>query len=147
MRTFLVAAAALGLVVGQPGPGVSQTAIRDHSMPIVLLVQPDSAELRQMRARLGDEAFYITTDDAMWYQAQALQTLDSLRIPYATVTRRPLRFRVRGRMREYAWRDDARGWFALVYDGRSEPKVTAVIDLADDLRRARPGRSAASTPR
>lgn len=138
MRTRLVILAGIVLLAGRPGRAPAQAPVREWSRPIVLIVQPDSAEVDRLRRRLGDEAFYITADDAMWYRAQAIELLDSLRVPYATVGRGPLRFRVRGRMREYTWGDADRTWFALIYDGESEPRVSSGVDLPEEVRRLRP---------
>ena len=134
----LVVVAGLVLLAARPAPAPAQAPIREYSRPIVLIVQPDSADLARLRRRLGDEAFYITADDAMWYQAQALELLDSLHVPYETVPRGPIRFRVRGQMKQYTWGDADGTWFALIYDGTSEPKVSSGVDLAEEVRRLRP---------
>jgi hypothetical protein len=141
MRTLLVILTGLGLLAGRPGRAPAQARVPEYSRPIVLIVRADSAEVERLRRRLGDEAFYITADDAMWYQAQAYELLDSLRVPHATVGRGPIRFRVRGETREYTWSDADAIWFALVYDGVSEPKPSFGPDLADVVRRLRPAPS------
>jgi hypothetical protein len=146
MRTLLVVAAGLGLFAGSPGRVPAQARVPEYTRPIVLVVRPDSAEVERLRRRLGDEAFHITADDAMWYQAQAFEVLDSLRVPYAIVGRGPFRFRVGGVMREYTWADTDETWFALIYDGVSEPKVSFGVDLADEVRRLRPARSPRASP-
>jgi hypothetical protein len=140
MRLHVVILAALGLLAGRPGhaPAQAHAPVPEYSRPIVLFVRPDSAQLEAMRRRLGPETFAITADDAMWYQAQAFELLDSLRIPYAVVVGGPVRFRVRGEMREYAWGESQEMWFALIYDGVSEPKVSFGVDLAEEVRRLRP---------
>jgi hypothetical protein len=139
MRAFgLGLVAGLILLAASPARTAAQAPVREHSRPIVLIVQPDSAELARLRRRLGDEAFAITADDAMWYQAQALELLDSLHVPHETVSRGPIRFLVRGEMKEYTWGDSDGTWFALIYDGVSEPKVSSGVDLAEEVRRLRP---------
>ena len=134
----LLLATALALAAAWPGGVRAQAPVREYSRPIVLIVQPDSAELARLRRRLGDEAFTITADDAMWYQAQALELLDSLHVPHQTVGRGPLRFQVRGQMKEYTWGDADGTWFALIYDGESEPRVSSGVDLAEEVRRLLP---------
>src|SRR5688572_357302 len=147
MRTLLVILTGLGLLAGRPARAPAQARVPEYSRPIVLIVRADSAEVDRLRRRLGDEAFYITADDAMWYQAQAYELLDSLRVPYATVGSGPIRFRVRGETREYTWRDADAIWFALIYDGVSEPKPSFGADLAEAVRRLRPAPSPPSPPR
>ena len=99
-----------------------------YSAPIVLLVAPDSAEIEAMQAELGDD-FYVAADDAMWYRAAAYTLLDSLRIPYAEVEKGEAIFLVEGAPRQFSWRDSDLAWFAVVYDGASEPEIVADVEL------------------
>ena len=146
MRTIFVILAAFTALAGRPGRAPAQARVPEYSRPIVLIVRPDSAEVERLRRRLGDEAFYVTADDAMWYQAQAIEVLDSLRVPYAMVGRSPIRFRVGGVMREYTWADTDETWFALIYDGVSEPRVSFGVDLAEEVRRLRSAPSRPARP-
>lgn len=102
--------------------------VEAYSTPIVLLVAPDSAEIAAMHAELGDD-FYIVADDAMWYRASAYTLLDSLRIPYAEVKKGEAIFLVDGARRQFSWRGSELAWFAVVYDGVSEPEIIADVDL------------------
>jgi hypothetical protein len=104
-----------------------------HSSPIVLFVGPDSTRLEGLRAR-DEEAFYVAADDEMWYRSEGYALLDSLGLRHQAVERAPMRFRVRGEPREYAWRDVESAWFVVVYDGEREPRVTASVDLREQLR-------------
>jgi len=114
-------------------PGRERAAT--YSAPVVLFVQPDSAEAARMHREMGDEAFYATADDAMWYQAQAVALLDSLGVAHADVRRGEARFVVRGKPRPFAWRDVGRSWFLVVYDGASEPVIASAIDLREHIAR------------
>lgn len=100
-----------------------------YSTPIVLLVAPDSADIAAMHAELGDD-FYIVADDAMWYRASAYTLLDSLRILYTEVEKGEAIFLVDGARRQFSWRDSELAWFAVVYDGMSEPEIIADVDLS-----------------
>ena len=77
----------------------------------------------------------MAADDEMWYRSEGYALLDSLGLRHQVVERAPMRFRVRGEPREYAWRDVDPAWFVVVYDGESEPRVTASVDLREQLRR------------
>lgn len=99
-----------------------------YSTPIVLFVSPDSLELQSLRQRLGDD-FYVVADDAMWYRAGAYEALDSLGIEYAAAIGRAGRFLVQGRPTLVSWDSASPGWFTLVYDGRTEPRITYDVDL------------------
>lgn len=81
-----------------------------------------------MHAELGDD-FYIVADDAMWYRASAYTLLDSLRIPYAEVAKGEAIFLVDGARRQFSWRNSELAWFAVVYDGASEPEIAPDGDL------------------
>jgi len=100
-----------------------------YSSPVVLFVQPDSAEVQRLRQELGDDDFYVTADDAMWYQAAARTLVDSLSIAHADVPRGEARFLVRGRSTPFSWKDVDRTWFLVVYDGRSGPVIVSSVDL------------------
>lgn len=100
----------------------------DYSDPVVLLVSPDSGEIRRLHQELGDD-FYVTTDDAMWYRAEAFALLDSLRIPHAEVGRGVARFLVDGQPKLVSWAEVPQPWFAVVYDGNAVPRLSADVDL------------------
>ena len=106
-----------------------------YSAPVVLFVQPDSAEVARLHRELGDEAFYTTADDAMWYQAQAVTLLDSLWIAHADTRRGEARFVIGGRTRPFGWQDVDRTWFLVVYDGSSEPVIASAVDLREHVPR------------
>jgi hypothetical protein len=141
IRAFLVLLAAGWAFAALPARAAGQAGVREFTAPIVLVVRPDSAQVEQLRRRLGDEAFYITADDASFYQARAFEVLDSLRVPYEAVVAAKVRFRVGGVMKEYTLggaEPDAPWWFVLIYDGVSEPKVSTGVDLAEEVRALAP---------
>jgi predicted ATPase len=111
-----------------------------YSAPVVLFVQPDSGEVQRLRAEMGDEAFYVAADDAMWYQASALELLDSLGIRHAIASRGEARFRVRGTTVPFAWKAVDRTWFLVVYDGERMPEIVPSVDLREHVARLRRGR-------
>ncbi|HEU4556327.1 MAG TPA: hypothetical protein VFS20_00715 [Longimicrobium sp.] len=115
--------------------GPEHTRARTWASPVVLFVQPDSGEVRRLREQLGDDDFYVTADDAMWYQAAARGLLDRLGIAHAAVRRGEARFMVNGRSTPFSWRDADRTWFLVVYDGRSQPSIAASIDVRDHVGR------------
>ncbi len=100
--------------------------------PVVLFIEPDSATLIDLRARVGDEDFYTIADDANWYRAQAWALLDSLGVPHRMVERRPLRFVVGADTVRYDWRDVEPVWFVILYDGRTAPRTMASVELDAD---------------
>ena len=147
LRALLVVLAALGTLAGRPAGAAGQARVLEYTRPIVLVVRPDSAQLAQLRRRLGDDAFYVTADDASFYQARAFEVLDSLRVPYEAVVAARIRFRVGGVMKEYTWGGADAAWFVLLYDGDAEPRIStgADLDLAAEVR-AMPRLRAAAPP-
>lgn len=106
---------------------------RTYATPIVLFVQPNSDEVRQLRQEIGNDQFYVVADDAMWYQAAARELLDSLGIAHADVRRGGARFMVGGRSKRFSWRNVDRTWFLVVYDGHTQPSIAASIDMRDHV--------------
>ncbi|HEX8830589.1 MAG TPA: hypothetical protein VF705_05450, partial [Longimicrobium sp.] len=140
MRAVIPALSCLALAAlsacAQPADTVSvRTRPAAYSAPVVLFVQPDSAEIQRMHRRLGDDAFYTTADDAMWYQAQAIDLLDSLRVPHQDVRRGEARFIVHGKARPFTWKDADQAWFLVIYDGANEPVIASTVDLREHLPR------------
>ena len=115
--------------------GPERARVPTYSTPVVLFVQPDSQEVRRLREELGDDDFYVTADDAMWYQAAARELLNSLGVPHADVRRGDARFVVGGRSTPFSWREVDRTWFLVVYDGRSQPAIVASVDLREHVAR------------
>jgi hypothetical protein len=133
-RRWIPAVATL-LVTACTGPGAKTSAeppAAEFSTPLVLFVSPDAPEIQQLKRELGDD-FYVVADDAMWYRASAYQLLDSLQIRHTEVSGRSARFLVHGQPIIVSWDSVARTWFNLVYDGETEPRVTADIDLPEEI--------------
>ena len=105
---------------------------------VVLFVSPDSLGIERLKREHGDEEFYAIADDAMWYRAEAFALLDSLGVAYTTAERSPMRFEVDGDVQTYTWEDVESGWFAVVYDGATAPRVVPGIDLPEEFAGERP---------
>lgn len=116
-----------------PAPAAARPDV-DYAEPIVLLADPDSLAIEQMKQRMGDD-FYVVADDAMWYRALALELLDSLQMPYADAPRDSASFLVDGKPALVRWADMEMAWFAIVYDGVHAPTITADADLRSVLIR------------
>ncbi|MEZ4702290.1 MAG: hypothetical protein R2834_18290 [Rhodothermales bacterium] len=101
---------------------------------IVLFIEPDSSGIERLKREMGEEAFYVAADDAMWYRAEAVQLLDSLHIAHRSVYRQDLRFMVDGMPRTYDWASIEAAWYVVLYDGRREPVLSSSIDLRNDLQ-------------
>lgn len=127
------------------GREAEPTARPAYDEPIVLFVEPDSAEIDRMRERLGED-FYAVADDAMWYQAQAYALLDSLGVPHATVGRGAAHFRIDGEARRFSWREFEGAWFVVLYNGADEPRISWPINLPEEIDFVRPWASLPPSP-
>ena len=134
MKAVLSIVVLCACACGASAPTQQNANAVEYSSPIVLFVSPDSQEISALKKRLGDDAFYVTADDAMWYRSGAYELLDSLNIPHAEVRRGAARFRIDGRTRIVSWRTVAMTWFLVVYDGKTQPRITADIDIRSVLR-------------
>jgi hypothetical protein len=136
LRYRWVTAVLILALIGCTGAG-GRTAVGsppvDFSTPIVLFVSPDSIELQRLQQELGTD-FYVVADDAMWYRASAYEMLDSLGIAHAAAPPGSARFLVGGQPAVVSWDSVAPGWFTLVYDGETEPRITYDIDIPDQVR-------------
>lgn len=120
---------------GAQAAGGSQAA--DYASPIVLFVGPDSAEVAGLSVELDDDFDEIEGEGRM-FRAAARQLVDSLGIAHADVARGEATFRVGREVRRFSWRDAVPIWFSVVYDGVSEPRITADMDLRENLGRLAP---------
>ena len=115
----------------------SAQATADYSSPIVLFVGPDSAEVAGLSHELDDDFEEIEGEGRM-FRTAARQLVDSLHIAHADVARGEATFRVGREVRRFSWRDAVPIWFSVVYDGVSEPRITADMDLRKNLGRLAP---------
>jgi hypothetical protein len=125
------------LVRAGRAPATGGARAADYASPIVLFVGPDSAEMAGLSRELDDDFEEIAGEGRM-YRAAARRLVDSLGIAHADVPRGEATFRVGREVRRFSWRDAAPIWFTVVYDGVSEPRITADMDLPQSLGRLRP---------
>jgi len=52
-----------------------------HKKPVAVFIMPSDKKLDAMKKEYGDD-FYTVADDAMFYQAKAMEFLDSLHFSY-----------------------------------------------------------------
>ncbi len=85
----------------------------------VVGVSPDSLQLEAMESKWGEEDYFTAMDDLMWYSAQMLEVLDSLKIPYINTERR--RFRIVTPMEQLEVDNDTPegGWRYFYFNGET----------------------------
>ena len=129
---------ALFLLLASPSCTAQRKAPDVYRSAVVLFFSPDSLDIERLKREHGETDFYAIADDAMWYQDGAFTLLDSLGVAYTTAKRSPVRFEVDGDVHTYTWEDVESGWFAVVYDGATAPRVVHSIDLPEEFAGERP---------
>lgn len=97
-----------------------------------ILIYPTSEQIDEMKNE-GEEDFYIGADDSNWYQAMAIEKIDSVGIKTITASGRYLRLRGQNR----TWDLDIRkknlpAWNLIFFKPTKEPKIILTVDLTVD---------------
>jgi len=98
-----------------------------------ILIYPTSEQIDEMKRNEGEEDFYIGADDSNWYQAMAIEIIDSVGIKKLTASGRYLRLRGQNK----TWDLDIRkknlpAWNLIFFKSTKEPKIISTIDLTVD---------------
>ena len=98
-----------------------------------ILIYPTSEQIDEMKRNEGEEDFYIGADDSNWYQAMAIEKIDSVGIK--TITARGRYLRLRGKNK--TWDLDIRkknlpAWNLIFFNPTKEPKIISTVDLTVD---------------
>lgn len=99
-----------------------------HQKPIAVFIEPSDKEIESMK-RGGEEAFYTIADDAMYYQAQALEYLEKMRYPYCFTKEEKHVFKTDDN-RQYAVNQKCGAWCLILWDGKGEPVFTYTADIS-----------------
>lgn len=60
----------------------SQSAeIIEVSKEAIIIIVMDSLEIEKVKNKYGEDVFYTSMDDLMWYNSILLQEMDSLKVP------------------------------------------------------------------
>lgn len=98
-----------------------------------ILIYPTSEQIEEMKKNEGEEDFYVGADDSNWYQAMAIEKIDSVGIK--TITANGRYIRLRGQNRN--WDLDIRkknlpAWNLIFFKPTKEPKIISTVDLTVD---------------
>lgn len=97
---------------------------------IVLFVEATMDDLDAARERLGDDDYYVTADDMMYYRATAYEFLENNSLPVRTVRgKQPLRFIVNGQATPFDFSGITTLDVIILYDANREPQAIAPIDI------------------
>lgn len=114
---------------------LAQNEIENKQFEIIdsdcaILIYPTSEQIDEMKKEEGEEDFYIAADDSNWYQAQAIDMLDSVGIRKTTAEGRFLSLKGK----ETTWNLDIRkkhlpAWNLIFFKTDKEPKIVSTVDL------------------
>lgn len=95
-----------------------------------ILIYPTHEQIDEMKKEEGEEDFYIGADDSNWYQAQAIQLMDSVGIKQITATGQFLRLNGK----QQTWDLDIRkknlpAWNLIFFNTTKEPKIISTVDV------------------
>ncbi|WKZ58864.1 MAG: hypothetical protein QY309_13405 [Cyclobacteriaceae bacterium] len=98
-----------------------------------ILIYPTSEQIDEKKKNEGEEDFYIGADDSNWYQAMAIEKIDSAGIKTITASGRYLRLRGQNK----TWDLDIRkknlpAWNLIFFKPTKEPKIISTVDLTVD---------------
>jgi hypothetical protein len=117
---------------------LTKVVTNDSTLEIVdrdcaILIYPTLEQIEEMKRTEGEENFYIGADDANWYQAQVIDTLDYVAIKTITASRQYVRLKGRKRI----WDLDIRkknlpAWNVILFKTTKEPQIVSMTDLTVD---------------
>ena len=95
-----------------------------------VLIYPREEEINEMIKTYGEEDFYTIADDNNWYQAMAIEMLDSVGIKKAAVHGDSLRFRGEDKTWGLDLKNDSlSGWNVILFSRKKGPKKMSTVDL------------------
>lgn len=103
------------------------------NMDCAILIYPTVEQIEEMKKTDGEENFYIAADDANWYQAQVIDTLDHVGIKTIVASEQFLRLKGQ----ERTWDLDIRkknmpAWNVIFFKITKEPQIISTTDLTVD---------------
>lgn len=98
-----------------------------------VFIYPTHEQVEEMKKTEGEDEFYTIADDANFYQARAIQLLDSAAVKTAGTQKQFIKF-VSG---ESSWTLDVRkknlpGWNLIFFNKKKAPQPTAAVNVTFD---------------
>ncbi|HEY0655132.1 MAG TPA: hypothetical protein VGD65_18485 [Chryseosolibacter sp.] len=112
---------------------VAEDSIQVIDSDCAFIVYPTSVQIDAMIAEYGEEDFYTIADDNSYYQATALQKIDSIQIKTVKAELPFARFKGV----TTTWTLDLRRkglpeWNLILFNHNKEPQIISAIDLTTD---------------
>ena len=111
--------------------GDSKPEIIDFDCAI--LIYPTDEQIEEMKKTEGEENFYIGADDSNWYQAMAIEMMDSVGIKQISTLGQYLRLKGKNK----TWDLDIRkknmpAWNLIFFKRTKEPQIISTVDLTTE---------------
>jgi hypothetical protein len=116
---------------------VSDTSlVQTITADAAVLVYPTEAQAEAMKKEYGEEDFYTVADDASFYQASAIDVLDSLKINTITAERSYLKFvGNKNKWTLNVLRKGAPGWMLILFNSKKAPAIVPTAEFGLDQAR------------
>ena len=98
-----------------------------------ILIYPTVDQIEEMKKAEGEDDFYVGADDSSWYQAEAIDKIDSMKIRKVSAEGHFLR--LKGQQK--TWDLDIRkknlpSWNLIFFKTTKEPIIVSTVDLTLD---------------
>ena len=98
-----------------------------------MLIIPDSDEIEELKFEYGEENFYTSADDNMWYIAEARSYLDSMGIKTIDTDKNHILFnKADGQQFYFETGLDYLAWGLIFFDSKNDPKIVDLTDVRNE---------------
>ena len=101
-----------------------------------ILIFPTEEQIEGMKKDYKEEDFYIVADDNNWYQAKAIEIMDSLSVRQITAKERYIK--LKGENKTWTLdirRDNLPSWNLVFFKRTKEPQIISVVNLTAETTR------------
>ncbi len=99
-----------------------------HQTPVAVFIGPSDKKIESMKKK-DEMGFYTIADDAMFYQAQAIEFLEKIKFPYCFTENEEHEFRTQDN-KQYAVKEKCEGWCLILWNGKDNPVSTYTVDIS-----------------
>ncbi len=99
----------------------------------IVVISYDTTEIEKEKARVGEENFYVVTDDWSWYSAMLIDKADSLQIPMTYVFDNKIKIKTPNSTYKISKDSLASVYTYIYFDGKTIKEVD-LLDLIDKLK-------------
>jgi hypothetical protein len=94
---------------------------------------PSDAELERLKKEIGEEDYFITMDDYMWYFSESSTFLEEKGLKTITTSEKSVHVHLlNGSIKTFYPGDTTIGWSPLLFDGKNTIKKTDLVNIQPD---------------